>query len=262
MNIMKKIVWLGCIAIIFSSCGANLKKIQKDYLLFQTGLDSMAKPEYKALRIEARDNLEILVYTEAVTSSEQVTLFNNASEGRNGKVTVDENGFLEVPKLGKIKAAGLTCKQLADTLTERLKFFVKKPGVFVKLDGFKINIIGEVRNPGIKLFTDERATLIDALSQSGGFADDATRNDVLIIREDSGTRKSIVVNFQDANALYGSPAYQLKQNDLVFVRPSESKYRTIYNQSVQQKLQPVLNYATITSYALNFVLLAIALFKK
>jgi polysaccharide export outer membrane protein len=258
---MKNVFILAVLALMLASCG-NYRKIQKDYLLFQKGLDSLPKPEYKPLKIEARDNLNILFYTESTRSPEQIALYNNASEGRGGRVTVDEQGFIELPSIGKVKVVGLTCKQLADTLTQRIKPYIKSPGVYVKLEGIKINVMGEVSSPGIKNFPDERMTLLDAIAQAGAFSDFSTRNDVLVIREDSGVRKSYVVNFQDAQNLYSSPVFQLKQNDLVFVRPSDFKYKTLNAQNLQQTIQPFTSYASIASFSISIILLVTSLFKK
>lgn len=257
---MKQLLGLVIAVVLLNSCG-NYKQIKKDYLLFQSGVDSLPKPAYKPLKIEARDILNIQFYTESTRSLEQINLYNSASEGRGGKMSVDENGFVEIPSIGKVKAAGLTCKELADTINIKIRPYIKSSGVFVKMEGIKISVMGEVGSPGIKNFTDERVTLIDAMSLSGGFADMAQRNDVLVIREDSGMRKSYVVNFQDAKELYNSPAYQLKQNDLVFVRPSDAKYRSINNQNIQQKVQPILSYSSVTSFFLSLVLISISLFK-
>ncbi len=223
----------------------------------------MGTVAYKPLKIEARDNLSIQFYTEYTTSSDQAGIFNSVGEGgrNSSKLIVDEKGMISMPRLGRFVVAGLTCRELEDTLTNRLKIYVKNPGVFVRIEGFKVNVLGEVRSPGPKSFSDEKVTILDLISTSGGFMDEAKRDSLLIIREDSGSRKAYFVNAQDAKLLYNSPVFQLKQNDMVYVGANDLKFRTLSNQIAQQKVQPITLYGSVLSIIVNFVILGIAVFK-
>lgn len=52
--------------------------------------------------------------------------------------------------------------------------------------------------------------------------DNAKRSNVLLIRELEGQRKYITLDFTTKD-LFNSPYFQLEQNDVIYVRPSNAK---------------------------------------
>ena len=96
-------------------------------------------------------------------------------------VTVDEEGMLHLPLLGKVRAGGLTVDELERDLAERLKEFVLEPSVAVTITlrrNLPVSVIGAVKTPGVYQVT-EKKRLVEVLSLAGG------------LREDAGTRLSV-----------------------------------------------------------------------
>jgi polysaccharide export outer membrane protein len=93
-------------------------------------------------------------------------------------VRVNETGFISLPLMpSKIKASGLTPYQLQDKLAELLQTngLVSTPQVTVSVKeqhSQPITVIGAVKSP-IVIQPLRRTTLLQALSQAGGIADDA-----------------------------------------------------------------------------------------
>jgi polysaccharide export outer membrane protein len=91
---------------------------------------------------------------------------------------VNETGFISLPLMpSKIKASGLTPYQLQDKLAELLQTngLVSTPQVSVSVKeqhSQPITIIGAVKNPMV-IQALRKTTLLQALSQAGGIADDA-----------------------------------------------------------------------------------------
>jgi len=160
--------------------------------------------------------------------------------------------------MGSIKVEGKTCMEVADTLKKGLDKYIKDVGVNVMFDVLSINVLGEVRAPGAKKFTNEHFSILDAIGAAGGLTDDGRRNDVMVIREDSGRRAYYNIDMRSGN-MYQSPAFQLQQNDMVYVGPTEMKLKAIKNQNIQQNLQPILAVTSLTSFALNIAILIISL---
>lgn len=96
---------------------------------------------------------------------------------------VDEGGFVKVPYLDRIKAAGLSTSQLEDEIERRYvdgKIY-KSITVGVIMPSQSYFIQGEVRVPGrVPLLTP--VTLLQAIAQAGGYTDYADEGDVRIIR--------------------------------------------------------------------------------
>jgi polysaccharide export outer membrane protein len=90
-------------------------------------------------------------------------------------VKVDERGFIFVPYIGPIRAAGRTLSQLRETIRARLAEMTLNPQVDVfPVDGQGrvVSVQGRVRTPG--LYPIERPTerLLAMLARAGGVTDD------------------------------------------------------------------------------------------
>ena len=105
---------------------------------------------------------------------------------------VADSGELDVPYLGRIPAAGRTCKQLAAELKQQLeKDYYFRATVVVGLDAAnkllgRIYVWGQVRNQGpIDIALNENLTAGKAVLRAGGFAEFANKKKVKLIRNAS-----------------------------------------------------------------------------
>jgi polysaccharide export outer membrane protein len=102
------------------------------------------------------------------------------------EVRVNETGYISLPLLPvKVQVAGLTSFQLQDKIAELLQSngLVSAPQVTISIKEQRsqpITIIGAVKNPMI-IQAVRQTTLVQALSQAGGIADDAG-NTVIVTR--------------------------------------------------------------------------------
>jgi polysaccharide biosynthesis/export protein len=90
-------------------------------------------------------------------------------------VRIDMSGYLRLPMVGRIKAAGLTAEQLGAEIATRLKDFIKEPDVSVSILEYRsqpVSVIGAVKSPGVHQLQG-RKTLVEILSLAGGLSDDA-----------------------------------------------------------------------------------------
>lgn len=255
---MKKILSYLLIVTLFTSC-LHVKEIEKSYQLFQTGFDSLPNFEYKPLRLKEGDNISVQVYTLASTNQEQVTVFNlPGGSGKSSNYILNNQGEIFLPKIGKLKVLGMTCGELKDKLTSEWSRYIKEIAVDVQFGGFMVNVLGEVKAPGSKSFKSEKATIIDAISVSGGLADEGKREDIMLVREDSGRRTTYRLDIRDAK-IYQSPAFQLQQNDMIYIGANTRKYQALRSGSFQQTLGPITIMANLGFAIVNMVLVIAAL---
>jgi polysaccharide export outer membrane protein len=135
---------------------------------------------------------------------------------------VDSHGNIDFPMLGKLKVSGLGTQQIKDTLRLKLDRYLKDPIVNVRLQNFKITVLGEVNHPATFTIPSERITLLEALGRAGDMTIYAQRNKVLIIREKEGIREQARVDLQ-TKEFFNSPYYYLYKNDVVYVEPAKAK---------------------------------------
>ncbi len=94
----------------------------------------------------------------------------DADEVSDKAIRIGPGGFINLPMVGRIKAAGMSVEDLEKELTVRLKPFIRQPEVavnIVELRSQPVSVIGEVSSPGI-LQLQGKKTLVEALSMAGG----------------------------------------------------------------------------------------------
>ena len=197
-----------------------------------------SKIDYKVESLEPvikkNDLLSILVSsinTEASNLYNLYTIVNSPGSAISGTLQqtagylVDQDGNLQFPMLGTIKAAGLTKKQLKEIITNGLvkKDLLYDPVVSVRYLNYKVTVIGEVAKPSVINVPSEKITLLEAVGLAGDLTLYAKRDNILIIHDDQeGKRVSKRINLND-NDLLMSPYYYLKSDDVVYVPPNNAK---------------------------------------
>lgn len=102
------------------------------------------------------------------------------------RVTVQPEGTIRVPLLGEIDVAGMTRRELADALTQRVRLFTRDAEVDVRIERHasqSIFVWGHVASPGAQAY-DGRNTAIQALAQARPTARANPRN--LLVLEPTG----------------------------------------------------------------------------
>ena len=135
---------------------------------------------------------------------------------------VDRDGNIRLPLVGYVKVSGSNTVEITHDLETKLSDYLSKPIVNVRLENFKISILGDVRNPGSYNIANESVTLSEALALAGDLNSTGLRPNLLIIREVDGVRKYITLDLRSKSIL-NSPYYYLKNNDIVYVQPNRDK---------------------------------------
>lgn len=191
------------------------------------------------IRIRPKDQISIMVNT---PDPKLTNLFNlpqtsqrigqqsstaSSGSGNLSGYTVDSEGFINFPIMGKIEVAGLTREEIAERITRELidRELVKDPVVTVEYMNLHFAVLGEVSNPGRYFIDRDRPTLLDALSQAGDLTIQGRRDNILVLREEGGKQVPHRINLCHTDSLLLSPVYYLQQNDVVYVEPNDMRKR-------------------------------------
>jgi len=227
---------LSAFVLAFTSCVSTKKTAY-----FNDIEDGVYKTSYDAPPpvIHKNDLLSIYVSslnTEATQIFNAPTLPTTTSASARGGSTqtvgylVNEDGNIQFPVLGKIKAEGMTIKQLNDAITDSLteRKLLIDPLITIRFLNFRVTVLGEVSSPTVITVPNEKISILEAIGLAGDLTIYGKRDNVLLIREEEGKK---IVKRLDLNspAVLTSAFYYLKSNDVVYVEPNRNKVASVSN---------------------------------
>lgn len=187
----------------------------------------------KGILIQPKDMISIVVSSRnpelALIFNLPVISYQAGSEVVSGQgsqrllgYVVDNDGYIDFPVLGLVKAAGLTRWELANEIKSMIieGNYINDPVVTVEFMNFKISVMGEVTSPGTYNIEGDKITLLQALSLAKDLTIFGRRDNVSVIREQGDERIIYQVDLRSAS-IFESPAYYLQQNDIVYVEPNK-----------------------------------------
>lgn len=230
---IKGIVGAAVMALALTGCSA-----EKNVLYIQNALPGDVEQTIglQEVKVEPGDEIMVFVSCDDLETSQRLSLiagsrrpdFNGGLSTYNNSVTlpylVNNEGDIDMPMIGAIHVAGLTRQQVAHEVAQRVvESKLAKEGsvnVSVQFSNLTFSAIGEVGKVGTYNITDDRLTLLEALSMAGDLTIHGRRDRVWVIREDkNGERKMMQVDLRDTNFMQ-SPAYYIEQNDVIYVEPN------------------------------------------
>lgn len=282
MNVKK--IFINSILFITLSFWISSCSTPKDVAYFQ-GIQNaevldVAVAADKAIKVEPYDKLSIIVSSQNPTLSqifnlhvftnthaEQAANNGTGSEYRGYNVgysngisgfTVSADGTIDYPVLGVIKVEGMTRNELAAFIKGEImgKGLIKDPVVTVEFLNVGVSVLGEVKDPGRFDLNTDVITIVEALSLAGDMTIQGQRDNVKVIRKEGDKVQTYLVDLTDTKEMLKSPAYYLKQGDVVYVEPN-----------VMRKRQSTVNGTNITNVSFwlsvaSFLTTAAVLFKK
>ena len=143
--------------------------------------------------------------------------------------TVDEQGDIDFPVLGKLHIVGMSQSEVINLIEDKLRGQLVNPIVTMRFLNARVTVLGEVRNPGTYTLNNGRITLLEALGVAGDLTQYARRDNVLVTRENNGKVEFARLDLR-SDEVFTSPYFYLQQNDVVYVEPNQA--RTTSNQSI------------------------------
>lgn len=228
-----------------------------------------------------------IVSTPGLTGSSSSNIAQSATDAnamRSYGYSVDEQGMINFPVLGQIKVAGLTLEGVSKHLEQRIKDskYVTDPRVDVMFANFQIYMLGASKPEGagvgtstyslvngqyasftpintigggvLRISDKKELSILEALAYMGDLPVNANVEKVNVIRRINGQFVTYRLNMKSVD-IYNSPAFYLKQNDIVYVEPL---YRRSDNEGVERIMQ-------LSGYALSSIasiVAVVALFRK
>ena len=230
----------------FFSCNINPS------IMFKTGRDypykvdqTIGNVEY---RIAANDIIGFNVYTNdgfklvdisagpaSISSTGSGGLANN--EGI--RFTVDIDGMVKLPIIGKVKISDFTIREAETLLEQKYSEFYNKPFVMVKVLNRRVMVFPGSGGEGqVVTLENENTTLIEALALAGGIAERGKADIIKLIRGDSRNPQVHLIDLSTVEGMKQSNML-LQANDIIYVEPSKR-----VSQGILAELAPIVGIIT------------------
>jgi polysaccharide export outer membrane protein len=216
-----------CFVLIFFTACTSSKK----YDYFQANYNSKDKSTVLPFDvatapihiIDIGDVIEINYYTpDEINQSIMNTSDESEKKTKINLFTVNSEGYIEIPLIGTCKVLGCNIDDVKDTVTNRISKYFNIAYIQVKLNSFKINIIGEVTTPGIKNIYSSEINIIQAISIAGDVSQFGNKREVVLLRKENGKYRIYEIDLTDLN-IVKSESFYLKSNDTIYIKPVRSK---------------------------------------
>lgn len=235
---MKKCVFALALAVLlFSSCGSV-----RDYNYFQdtsAGDVNHVASALQTVRIKPYDKISIVVTCRDPQLSSMFNLVSTTNRvgqstqsqgyGYVSYYTVNADGDVDFPVLGKIHVAGLSRTEISAKVKQLLTTSeqgVKEATVTVEYADLHVGVLGEVKSSGIVPIDRDQFTILDALERAGDLTQYGNRKNVKVFRKNGENIQTYEVDMTNFKELCASPVYMLQQDDIIYVEPNKVKART------------------------------------
>ena len=158
-----------------------------------------------------------------------------------GKFPVEANGRVYLPVVGAVAVAGKTTERVQADLRTRLAAEQNQATIIIE-PLFAVAVNGEVRLPSVYDFRPGQ-TVFDAISRAGGYAQDADRTKILLVREGQAQTLGGGTSSELAALLAQTP---LKSGDRILVHQRKRTNITTYLNILQTALAAVTLYTILS----------------
>ena len=204
------------------SCGASKEEVV--YFQDISNFETQVNTNTVITKFKVDDLIGIYVSSLNPETSAPFNLFrgdpSSSSRAEQVDYLVDQAGEIDFPVIGKLKVVGLSPDELRILLRDRLSEYLKDPIINIGLRNFTVTVLGNVNRPGTYPVSGEQITILEAIGLAGDLAITGVRENVLVIRDYSGTKIYNRIDLTSKN-MTKSPVYYLTQNDVVYVEPNK-----------------------------------------
>lgn len=164
-------------------------------------------------------------------SGAEIREFGVTSNEGYGAFTVSAEGTIDYPLLGILKVEGMTRNELAAFIKGEImgRNLIKDPIVTVEFLNTGISVLGEVVKPGRYDLNTDVITLPEALALAGDLTIQGQRENIIVMRREGNKIESYRADLTDSKKLLNSPAFYLKQGDVIYVEPNNIRKRQTTN---------------------------------
>lgn len=241
-----RIVWIVLAVSILTSCRSLTSN-----RMFETDSNynySEFKVAEKEYIIQPFDKLDIKIYTNK--GDKLIDIKGLVKEFKNPILyTVEYDGQVKVPTLGRVKLDGLTIREAEKFLEKEYQAYFKDPFVFLEVTNKRVIVFASGSSSGqVITFSSDNYTLVEALAEAGGISDFGKAYKIKLLRGDLNNPEIYYFNIRKMKDI-SNVNFKVLSNDIIYVE-DRPRYAT-------KTLQEITPYLTLfTSIFTVYLLIA------
>jgi polysaccharide export outer membrane protein len=202
-------------------------------------IDSLGRLDY---RIAPNDAIMYKVFPNYGFKLIDLATTSNALFRNDLDVTVESDGTVKMPMLGRVKIAGLTIKNAENQLERRYDSLYVNSFVTLRVVNKRVIIFpGNGGQARVMPLANNNTTIMEAIASAGGIQEDGKAYKVKLIRENPDPSKMPFVYLMDLSTIeglmYGKSKVQA--GDIIYVEP---RYRPLA--TFTREIAPVISLIT------------------
>ncbi len=233
---MRKLLLIILLAPLFS-CNINPS------IMFKTGPEYPYKVDQTIGNVEYRiapnDILGFSIFTndgfKLIDLTTGVTTMTAAGSGggqnmtgnNSTRFTVEVDGFVKLPIIGRVKIEDQTIREAEKMLEEKYAVYYNKPFVMLNVVNRRVMVFPGTGGSGkVVILENENTTLIEALALAGGITESGKADVIKLIRGDSRNPQVHLIDLSTVEGMRQSNML-LQANDIIYVEPVKRVSRGI-----------------------------------
>lgn len=223
-------------AIVAVSCAtpkniSYFQDLQTDELSSRiTPVEIRVKPMDKiSIIVNSKEPQLSIIYNLPVITNRMSNVQGYSQENGICGYTIDGDGCIDFPILGKMHIAGMTRAEIAAYIKDSLikSKELKDPVVTVEFMNLCVSVLGDIAHPGRYNITKDYISILDAISMAGDLTITGKRETIKVLRQDfiTGEQTTYLMDLCNAQSVFSSPAFYLQQGDIIYVEPNDMKSR-------------------------------------
>jgi len=219
---MFRILSFLVLACIISSCHTSDPLFSK--VINPALNDSLALELMKAAEpvLEAGNKITMSIWNHNDLSIGSVNSVYTSNKATGKWLQLDDEGKVNLPKIGRTKLSGLTVKEANYFLEQSYSDILKDPIINIRVLNHFVTVLGEVNKPGRYSLDNEAISLVEILGEAKGLTAYSKNEEIELIRIVNGQSIKWRANLTDLASL-PSKNILLHPDDIIHVGATKAK---------------------------------------
>ncbi|MDR7017295.1 polysaccharide biosynthesis/export family protein [Acinetobacter sp. 3657] len=228
----------------------NLVAVQPAQIDYQQDYKALFQKQPTGYRLSSGDVLSIQLWAYPEITPPTTTISNEQAVQALG-YPIDASGYIQLPLVGRYKAAGKSLAQLNTELRGQFARYVKTPDVIVRVlsyQGQRYSVQGSVLRGGQFYLNDQPTSIYTALGMAGGINDKGANTYIQLIRN-GRTHDLNTIELEKAG--YSLHKLLIQPNDTIYVSTKENQKIYVMGESGKNQALPMRDQGMTLSDALG-----------